>query len=582
MIAQNITYVTGMVYRSSFMGRINEEEMSEELFNRAKSLHGANWTLGTDAITGRQMIAHDPVPGINTGETYSIILPEPAPADELPICQRCDETANLCQCDQYAPTDAYPVISGGSQDCDESPVDTPRKRSSGRLTLAVVQSAAAEIGNEYRKTVTVSRCHVDGTPASNGSMYAIYTDGACECIRRNLARVLESLRSLVQTWQAEQAKAAEIIATEPISDYQAPAGSAAKVTANRATSQKRDNQRAARNAAEEAYRANADTQADQIADHLQDLGFVYVSHKEIDGVAVTIWQNDAATVKQTPYTIRIYNGHPKRCGRHADAALINRMEHGWCQSGESTGYAAGIAAALLPLIETPDPPMEAQDAVYGEPSPSMDGPWQHFPPISGGSQENDELECPDCTIHETADRGGVVTMCATHQAQFDARKAMRRLIQDFEPTINPEAFDACAIGDLIDLALFVAERHSVPAISGGSHDLTECPDCGEHVAYGLPCDCQHDALTDARAVRDDYHHAYPGAGQTSLTDSRVAYVTDELSKIAMPAAAVSDHFGPDDRVLPVATLHDVRYVATLAVEAVNRYDARPRGSSHEC
>lgn len=130
---------------------------------------------------------------------------------------------------------------------------------------------------------------------------------------------------------------------------------------NRATSQAKDNERAERAMQRETYKTNAQSDVASVNAALDLAGFTPAESRDVptgtlDETTVTIWHDadGMATIKQTPYTIRIYNGRPARMGKTAPASFVRRMACGWSRdyakfSGDA-GYADGIASFLASLI----------------------------------------------------------------------------------------------------------------------------------------------------------------------------------------------------------------------------------------
>lgn len=122
------------------------------------------------------------------------------------------------------------------------------------------------------------------------------------------------------------------------------------------TTQARETIRAERHAAHERYMNAASDTVSAVASILTGLGFAAVETVDRDGTPVTTWHDleALATVKQTPYTVKFYNGRPARLRKSADAEYVYRVEHGWQPRGHAAGYVAGIAAAFEQLIESDD------------------------------------------------------------------------------------------------------------------------------------------------------------------------------------------------------------------------------------
>jgi len=304
----------------------------------------------------------------------------------------------------------------------------------------------------------------------------------------------------------------------------------------RATSQKRDNQRAERAAINDRYHAHAEQHAPDVAAILADFGFTVISEKLSGETPVTIWQdtNPAthptveaehiahATIKQTPYSLRIYNGQPARLPRHGDAELINRVEHGWCACGDARGYAAGLADAILRLIEVPDPYMQALDAMEAR-------------------EAEQSAPLPRPSAADLAEMYGSVDLDLTARLlQAGERDAYTIAApgHDGRPVIIAEVEHHDVSDNLPELVLHGGQPSmsgpwQAPAISGGSQDAETCAECGNALrpyeqgaghgtcfacqsARAHALDCQHDA-EPARFCSQCGHDRTPNAPQPTDT-----------------------------------------------------------------
>lgn len=158
-------------------------------------------------------------------------------------------------------------------------------------------------------------------------------------------------------------------------------------TRNRATSQKRDNQRAERALQREQYHNAAGEQSATMSAVIADAGFTAAEERDCSGTPVTIWHDATglATIKQTPYSVRVYNGRPARMGKRADAGFTYRVAWGWQPSGTGTGEAAGVAALIEASIDiddngygyltsTPSEPLTPEEQAFADSLPPVELP----------------------------------------------------------------------------------------------------------------------------------------------------------------------------------------------------------------
>lgn len=380
-------------------------------------------------------------------------------------------------------TDRYadlPPIGGGSHDADATP--SPE---------FIAETEAGELlATGDHDTCYNAACDYVASPIEQltpgGVWQSRYVRRGVRTIVRHVATNARAA-SFFNAWQAEDTGTTYGPAFIPASSPDPEPSASAKKPRTATTSQKRDNQRAARAAINEAYHASATTHAPELATILADLGFTIVETIERGDTPVTIWQSDDATIKQTPYTIRVYNGQPKRLPRHGDAEIINSVEAGWIMRTQPTGYASGIVAAILPLIETPDPYMQATEA----------GGAEQSAPMPAG--------CRMCAKRAALNGDGYCSKCDAILADYPPRfaEAMTSYaLDDDEMPADEETANAYTLATRSPeggrQTIIAVSHHSipnpvliggqpsmsgpwqVPVISGGSHDADTiaCADCG--------------------------------------------------------------------------------------------------------
>lgn len=252
-----------------------------------------------------------------------------------------------------------------------------------------------------------------------------------------------------------------------------PAPKKARTSANRATSQKRDNQRAERDAQREAYRNAANEHVTDMAAILADAGFTVAEERDSGDTPVTIWHDTdgLATIKQTPYTVRIYNGRPARMGKKADAVFVNRVSCGWNPDYTYTpnGHAEGVAAFIAAHI-TYD---EATDYAYidtGEQSPAVDTPTGSTVATDTGAIIATGSHIDLCAFMPTLEELANGTAVYAHACKVCGQSTgstATHYCQDHQPNAagnrNPVEFDRSGPWEA---------AYQYPAISGGSHDHT--------------------------------------------------------------------------------------------------------------
>jgi hypothetical protein len=284
------------------------------------------------------------------------------------------------------------------------------------------------------------------------------------------------------------------------------AHTAAELSPNRATTQKRDNDRAERARITDAYHHNATTQAQAVATLLGDLGFVIVEQHECDDVPVTTWydDDDKCTIKQTPYTIKVYNGRPSYVRGKGDAKLVNRVDHGWViEHTDNASYSAGVAAALLPLLETPDPLMSAIDAMEQGEHPICQHCGNVCTDVIAPIGSTDWFCTPKCgltaikTIAECKPalilNGGQPAMSGPWSDTTTPDSECRRCCKT--RTLNTDGYcEKCqaefdSYGPATFAAIMAPDYHiDVPAISGGSDEPDICSNCRKPFSGGSLCD----------------------------------------------------------------------------------------------
>ena len=431
--------------------------------------------------------------------------------------------------DPYA---TLPPVGGGSQDNDETPdmesikalvnaawnalyitsnADTPEAHAFAYQQIdnafAALSRLRDMVGKEDDPYANLPPMGGGAHTAAEEAEYIVSLSKENECSLvtgygggvihwKQLADAIQSARNILNagdnTWTGyavmempANVTVARWAADDPYANLPAIGGgshTAAELTPTRATSQKRDNQRAERNAQQEAYHAHATAQVGEIADILGDMGFENI-HKH-NSLQVWMWESEHATIKQTPYTVRIYNGRRVRYGKHADAKLTNRMEHGWCQDGEATGYAAGIVAALLPLLETPDPYMQALDAMERKATMNT---YDVMRAAAGFKTEQTVTAANEHDAALTMARGPLSLMGFTgkrwvyEDEQSDALISVE-IRTDEQEISHDEPANAYTLATPspeggLQTILAVSRYDADPAISGGSQVLTEDDYC---------------------------------------------------------------------------------------------------------